>query len=243
MANKPDALGNVRVVLVRTSHPGNIGAAARAMKTMGLADLRLVAPQRFPDPQADALASNARDVLERARVCANLEEALSGCVHAAALTARRRELMARFLPPREAAPQLVALAGAGPVAVVFGNETSGLSAAEADRCQSVIRIPASPEYSSLNLAAAVQIVAYELRLAASADAPEPAPAGEPATLDEIERFHAHLEQTLRDIGVLDPRHPKKILQRLRRLYAKAALEKEEVSLLRGILRATQERNS
>jgi tRNA/rRNA methyltransferase len=243
MANKPDALGNVRVVLVGTSHPGNIGAAARAMKTMGLADLRLVAPQRFPDPQARAMASNALDVLENAQVCASLDEALAGCVHAAALTARRRELMARFAAPREAAPQLIALAGAGPVAVVFGNETSGLTAAQAERCQTVIRIPANPEYSSLNLAAAVQIVAYELRLAAGAGSSGAAAAGEAATLDEVERFYAHLEETLRDIGVLDPRHPKKILQRLRRLYAKAELEKEEVSLLRGILRATQDRNS
>lgn len=243
MANKPDPLANLRVVLVRTSHPGNIGAAARALKTMGLSDLWLVAPQRFPDPQARAMASNALDLLERARVCATLDEALAGTVHAAALTARRRELMARFVTPREAAPQLVTLAAAGPVALVFGNETSGLTGAEAQRCQTVVSIPANPEYSSLNLAAAVQIVAYELRIAAGAGELGGSVAGEPAALEDVERFYAHLEQTLRDIGVLDPRHPKKIMQRLRRLYAKAALEKEEVSLLRGILRATQDRNS
>ncbi len=243
MAKKPDPLANVRVVLVHTSHPGNIGAAARALKTMGLGELWLVAPQRFPDPQALAMASNALDVLESARVCATLDEALAGTVHAAALTARRRELMPRYTTPREAAPALMALAAAGPVAVVFGNEASGLTAAEAARCQTVVSIPANPQYSSLNLAAAVQIVAYELRLAAGAGTLGAAAAGEPAALEDVERFYVHLEQTLREIGVLDPRHPKKIMQRLRRLYAKAALEKEEVSLLRGILRATQEHNS
>jgi tRNA/rRNA methyltransferase len=243
MANIPDPLERLRVVLVRTSHPGNIGAAARAMKTMGLSELWLVSPQRFPDPQARAMAANAVDVLEQARVCASLDEALAGTVHAAALTARRRELMPRFATPRDAAPWLTALAASRPVAVVFGNEASGLTTAEAERCQTVICIPANPEYNSLNLAAAVQIVAYELRLAAGFGGLDASAAGEPAALDEVERFYAHLEETLRDIGVLDPRHPKKILQRLRRLYAKAALEKEEVSLLRGILRATQERNS
>src|SRR5512134_3082 len=231
------ALANVRVVLSHTSHPGNIGAAARAMKTMGLADLWLVNPKYFPDPQAEAMASGAADVLERARVCATLDEALAGTALAAAASARGRELRPEALDARSAAQRVAAEAAHGPVALVFGNEQAGLTAEEAGRCQLLMRIPVNPDYPSLNLAAAVQVLAYELRMAVLG-APEPAAPEFPlATLDELERFYQHLEQTLTGSGFLDPDHPKRLMPRLRRLFSRARLEKEEVNILRGVLRS------
>jgi TrmH family RNA methyltransferase len=234
MTSSP-ALANVRVVLVRTSHPGNIGAAARAMKTMGLGDLRLVNPKHFPDPQAEAMASGAADVLERARVCGTLDQALAGAALAAGASARLRELRAETLDPRQAAARLAAVAGRQPVALVFGTEQAGLTAEEAGRCQLLVRIPANPEYPSLNLAAAVQLLAYELRVAVLGVPGLPGPEFPLATLDELERFYQHLEQTLTESGFLDPAHPKRLMPRLRRLFSRARLEKEEVNILRGIL--------
>lgn len=236
MSSTP-ALANVRVVLSHTSHPGNIGAAARAMKTMGLGDLRLVNPKHFPDPQADAMASGAADVLERARVYATLDQALSGTVLAAAASARGRELRPETLDARGAAPRLAAEAAHGPVALVFGNEQAGLTAEEAGRCQLLVRIPVDPDYPSLNLAAAVQVLAYELRVAALGAPEPPAPEFPLATLDELERFYQHLEETLLFSGFLDPEHPKRLMPRLRRLFSRARLEKEEVNILRGVLRS------
>ncbi|HSD60314.1 MAG TPA: RNA methyltransferase [Burkholderiales bacterium] len=236
MTSSP-ALANVRVVLSHTSHPGNIGAAARAMKTMGLADLWLVNPKYFPDPQAEAMASGAADVLERARVCETLDKALEGTVLAAAASARGRELRPEALDPRRAAPRLAAEAAHAPVALVFGNEQAGLTAEEAGRCQLLVRIPVNPDYPSLNLAAAVQVLAYELRLAALGAPEPPAPEFPLATLDELERFYQHLEQTLIQSGFLDPDHPKRLVPRLRRLFSRARLEKEEVNILRGVLRS------
>jgi tRNA/rRNA methyltransferase len=234
--SSPDPLRNIRVVLRNTSHPGNIGAAARAMKTMGLGDLRLVNPKRFPDPQAQAMASGAADVLAAARVCASLDEALAGTVLAAATTSRNRDLLSRIMTPRAAAAQLAREAVKHPVGLVFGSETSGLSVADVSRCQIVVSIPSNPEYSSLNLAAAVQVMAYELRIAMP-DLPEPqiAPESKPATLDEIERFYEHLERTLQQTGFLNPDHPKRLMLRLRRLFSRTRLETEEVAILRGIL--------
>ena len=236
MTSSP-ALANVRVVLSHTSHPGNIGAAARAMKTMGLADLRLVNPKHFPDPQAEAMASGALDVLERARVCASLDEALAGTVLAAAASARGRELRPEALDARAAAQRLAAEAAHAPVALVFGPEQAGLTSEELGRCQLLVRIPVSPEYPSLNLAAAVQVLAYELRMAALGAPEPPGPEFPPATLDELERFYEHLEQTLLATGFLDPEHPKRLMPRLRRLFSRARLEKEEVNILRGVLRS------
>lgn len=235
------ALDRVRVVLCNTTHPGNIGAAARALKTMGLSRLYLVAPLHFPHAEADARASNARDVLERAQVCASLEEALRGTVFAAALTARTRELGQPAVTPRDAAPLLLAEAAAGDVALVFGREASGLTREQVDLCQRIVHIPANPAYSSLNLAAAVQIMTYELRVASGA-AGLPAPeVAEPASFEELEAFHLHLEQVMRETGFLDPRKPRRLMQRMRRLFTRARLEKEEVSLLRGLLKAMQTR--
>ncbi|HQR54138.1 MAG TPA: RNA methyltransferase [Burkholderiales bacterium] len=232
-------LDRVRVVLCDTTHPGNIGAAARALKTMGLTRLYLVAPRHFPDAEADARASNARDVLERAQVCESLEHALYGTVFAAALTARSRELGQPTLAPRAAAPLLLAEAQAGDVALVFGRESSGLTREQVNLCQRILHIPANPEYSSLNLAAAVQIMTYELRVAAGAGGLPASEVHEPATFEEVEAFHLHLDEVMRETGFLDPRKPRRLSQRMRRLFTRARLEKEEVSLLRGLLKAMQ----
>ncbi|MEW5888371.1 MAG: RNA methyltransferase [Pseudomonadota bacterium] len=233
--NRARALAQIRVVLSRPSHSGNVGAAARAMKTMGLSRLYLVAPQCEIDGQARALSSNALDVLDGAVHCATLEEALGGTVMAAALTARRREYAAPLKWAREAAAEIVDTALAGEVALVFGNETAGLSNEELALCRLPVMIPANPDYSSLNLAAAVQVMCYELRMAALAPAAARTGRDEPATFEDVQRFYAHLEQALIDSGFLDPANPKKLMPRLRRLFDRAALEREEVNILRGML--------
>ena len=230
-----DRLSAVRIVLVATSHPGNIGAAARAMHTMGLARLVLVDPRRFPDPYAVALASGASAVLDRAQVVATLEEALSGCVLTVGLSARSREFAGRVLALRDAAAEAITHCARGDVALVFGTEMSGLSNAELALCNAVATIPANPDYASLNLAAAVQVAAYELRQAAGDASVWRAPRFEPASFDEIEALYAHATRTLADMRFLSPQMPRRLLPRLRRLFARAALEKEEVSILRGIL--------
>ena len=237
--NRARALAHIRVVLSRPSHSGNVGAAARAMKTMGLSRLYLVAPQCEIDGQARALSSNALDVLEGAVQCATLEEALAGTVLAAALTARRREYSAPLKWAREAAAEIVDTALAGEVALVFGNETAGLSNEELALCRLPVMIPANPNYSSLNLAAAVQVMCYELRMAAMMPAAVHAGRDEPATFEDVQRLYAHLERALIDSGFLDPTNPKKLMPRLRRLFDRAALEKEEVNILRGMLNSFQ----
>ena len=243
---KPNALNNIRIVLSHTSHPGNIGAAARAMKTMGLERLYLVNPKAFPDPVADARAAGASDVLENARVCATLDEALAGTVLAVAVTARRRDLSHEMLSAHQAASRMLEFAvQEGEVALLFGTEMSGLSNAELDKCQLLATIPANPEFTSLNLASAVQILAYELRMAllnrASLGVTETpaAKAMEAASFEDVERFYQHLERTMIDTGFLDPACPGRLMQRLRRLFARALPEKEEVSILRGILTSVE----
>jgi tRNA/rRNA methyltransferase len=233
-------LDRVRVVLCRTSLPANIGACARAMKTMGLTALCLVDAKHFPHPDAEALASGAADVLAGARVCANLDEALAGTVYAAASTARRREMSHPVLTPREMAACMVEQAARGPVALVMGPEKSGLTVREVDRCSVITTIPANPAYSSLNLAAAVQLLAYEIRLAAETVERMAQHEFEAATYEEIEMFYDHLERALLEIGFLDPKAPRRLMQRMRRLFARARLEREEVNLLRGILNMAQE---
>jgi len=231
----PERLAAVRVVLVAPSHPGNIGATARAMLTMGLARLVLVAPRRFPDAEAVALASGATAVLDTTRVVSTLDDALRGAVSAIGFSARPREFAGRVLAVREAAAQAIADAAIGDVALVFGTEMSGLSNDELARCSVVAAIPANPGYASLNLAAAVQVAAYELRVAALGGEVWRAQRFAPATADEIEALYAHGTRTLAAMRFLDPRMPKRLLPRLRRLFARAALEKEEVNILRGIL--------
>lgn len=240
---KSATLDRIRVVLSHPSHPGNIGAAARAMKTMGLHRLYLVNPKRFPDAEATTRASGATDVLESAKVCASLAEALTGTVLAAALTSRRRDLALPFHSPREAAPKLIAEAAGNDVALVFGAETNGLTNAELDLCQMLLSIPANPEYASLNLAAAVQVLAYEMRCAAGETALPGGDAGTPASLEEIEGFYGHLEGVMVASGFLDPASPKRLMHRLRRLFARTRLEREEVNILRGILKSLDPRRA
>ncbi|MBU3693388.1 MAG: RNA methyltransferase [Rhodocyclaceae bacterium] len=233
------ALGRIRVVLSHTSHPGNIGAAARACKTMGLGQLWLVAPQRFPDPEADARASGAGDLLASARVVDTLAEALTGTLAAVALTARPREIAAPQVAPREAAERLLPLTAEGEVALVFGNEQAGLSSEETGLCNLLCQIPTNPAYSSLNLAAAVQILTYEMRLAAAggSDLRSAGHALEPAGFEEIEALHAHLLATMAALDFYDPDNPRRLEPKLRRLIARAQPLREEVNILRGLLTA------
>ena len=236
----PKLLANIRIVLTRTSHPGNIGAAARAMKTMGLAQLVLVDPAIFPNSQADAMASGATDLLAQARVCATLAEALADTTLALGVSARRRDIVAEVLTPPEASVRLLIEAQAGPVALVFGNETSGLSNEELSLCQGLVTIAANPDYSSLNLAAAVQVLSYEIRQTWLRRASWPQPDIDAATGDEVEKLYGHLETTLAELEFLNRGSPGKLMLKLRRLFARTRLAKEEVNILRGILTAAQE---
>ena len=239
-------LDRVRIVLSHTSHPGNIGAAARAMKTMGLSRLVLVNPKSFPDPEAVSRAVGADDILDRAMVCSSLDEALSGCVFAVAASARHRSLGPAPMQARESGPVVLERAAEGAVALVFGNETAGLSNEEVQRCQATVFIPANPEYTSLNLGAAVQLLCYELRLAAFAGRPpvvtKTVPFASPlATNDDVERFYAHLERVMIATEFLDPAQPKRLMPKLRRLFGRAELERDEINILRGILDAVEKK--
>jgi tRNA/rRNA methyltransferase len=235
-------LEHLRIVLVETSHPGNIGAAARAMKTMGLARLVLVRPRFFPDAQADARAAGATDILAAARVCDSLDEALEGTTFACALSARSRDLAPVELEVRGAAGQICEEARAGEVAVVFGPENHGLGIADVSRCHLLVRIATNPGYSSLNLAAAVQVVAYELRHAALAgDIVQPVRAASKlATHADVEGLINHLEQTMLATGFFEAERPGRLIQRMRRMFARTRIEPEEVALLRGFLRSVTE---
>jgi len=227
----------IRIVLCRPSHPGNIGAAARAMKTMGLADLRLVAPQRFPAPEAQWMATNAFDVLERATVHESLLDSVKDCVATFALSARGREWSPQALDVRTAAVQ--ATQAEGPVAFVFGNETAGLTNEEMFACQYLVHIPASPEFSSLNLAQAVQVVAYELWMCRDVAIPF-SRVEKLATVEDREGLYAHLEEAALKSGFMTP--ASRLRERWRRLISRVpALEREEVNIMRGLLRALLEK--
>jgi len=229
-------LDRVRVVLVAPTHPGNVGAAARAMLTMGLARLWLVAPARFPDPDAVARAAGATTVLDDARVVATLDDALDGVACSIGYTARAREFAGDVRSARDAAGLAVASARAGrEVALVFGTEMSGLANDELARCTIAATIAANPDFGSLNLAAAVQVAVYELRAAALGDAVWQAPRFAPATGEAIASLHAHAERTFVAMRFLHPAMPRRLMPRLRRLFARAGLEREEVNILRGIL--------
>ncbi|MDO8261621.1 MAG: RNA methyltransferase [Gallionella sp.] len=233
---------NIRVVLSHTTHPGNIGAAARAMKTMGLRHLYLINPRYFPDPQADAMAAGADDILRDAVVCSSIDEALQGVVFTVAMTARLRDISIEVKSPREAMPLLLQQAAQQPVALLFGTEMSGLTNEEMGKAQVLVNIPANPDFSSLNLAAAVQVMGYELSVAAQSFVPS-MPEVQPATYEQVEGYFAHLERTLLEIGFFTTQNPARMMQRLRRLYARARLEVEEVNILRGILSVTSEYNA
>lgn len=237
-------LDNIRIVLVETSHPGNIGAAARAMKTMGLQRLYLVQPVLFPHAEASARASGADDLLGRAVCCRDLAQALQGCRLVVATSARERSIPWPRLSPRECAARLVPEAENGPVALVFGREKAGLNNAELDRCHHMVQIPCDPGFSSLNLAAAVQVLSYELRLAAGPGPPSTQEEVEPvAQAEEMERFYEHLEQALAALGFLDPDNPRHLMRRLRRLFNRARPTQVEVRILRGILTAALRRRA
>ena len=239
--NTPCPLDNIRIVLSHTSHPGNIGAVARAMKTMGLHSLYLINPKCFPDAQADARAANAIGILQQAKVCAELDMALENTVLTAAVTARPRELSHTIFDARQGAMELVQQARQQPVALLFGRENSGLTTTEVNKCQIIIHIPANPQYPSLNLASAVQVMAYELRMALTGNPTRPTASGVTANFNELELLYTHLEQLMIASGFLDPQKPKLLMQRIRRLFARARLEKEEVQILRGILTALGKR--
>jgi tRNA/rRNA methyltransferase len=240
--NKPNSFENIRVVLSHTTHPGNIGAAARAMKTMGLRHLYLINPRHFPDPQADAMAAGADDVLRDAVVCNSIDEALQGVVFTVAMTARLRDISIEVKTPREAMPLLLQQAYTQPVALLFGTEMSGLSNEELGKAQVLVNIPTDPDFSSLNLAAAVQVMAYELVVATQNFLPSAAEV-HPAPHEQVEGFFAHLEKTLFAVGFLTTQNPARLMQRLRRLYARARLEQEEINILRGILSIATEYNA
>ncbi|MGH8678321.1 MAG: RNA methyltransferase [Burkholderiales bacterium] len=235
--SSPDALDRVRVVLCQTSHPGNIGAAARAMKTMGLSRLILVRPRTFPHTDANAFAAGALDVLRNAVTCDNLDRALEGTVLAVAATSRERDLAHQTVDCREACRRLALESRTADVALVFGPERTGLTSREVSKCNLTAAIPANPAYVSLNIAQAVQVFAYELRMASMVAAKPPRLQSDAATHEDVEHFHRQLAQTLYEIGFLDPDQPRKMMQRLRRLFARARLEKEEVNIFLGLLKA------
>ena len=234
--------GRVRMVLVGTQHPGNIGSAARALKTMGLSRLVLVAPGRFPHPEADALAAGAGDLLGTARVLDDPAEAVADCRLVLGCTARDRRIALPVLSPREAAARAAVVArGGGEVALLFGRERTGLDNAELQLCHAAVHIPANPGYGSLNLAAAVQVLAYELRLAlleTTAAGAGDAPGGQaepPATHAQMEGLFAQLADTLDAIDFHKGRAPESALRKLRRLFLRTGLNEREVRLLRGVL--------
>jgi len=239
-----DVLSRIRIVLVATTHPGNIGAAARAMLTMGLTHLVLVAPRSFPDEQASARAAGADSVLESARVVATLEEAVADCAWVVASSARPRHLSDEPLHPTEAATRLVESAQASEVALVFGSERMGLTNDELDFCHAQTLVPANPGYSSLNLAAAVQLYTWELRKAA-VTAPKVSPKEGhpwfvPPSHEQTENFYTHLERVLLATGFLDPLNPRLLMRRLRQLFNRARPDLNELNILRGILTSVED---
>ena len=234
-----DPANRIRIVLVETSHPGNIGAAARAMKTMALTRLVLVNPVEFPHADASARASGALDVLERAEVVKTLDEALMGCALVAGTSARRRGIGPPELLPRECAARLTAAAAERDVALLFGRERIGLTNEELGRCHFLVNIPANPDYASLNIAAAVQVLAYELLLTRGTPAAPAESDTTPATAEDMERLYEHLEKVALDTGFLDPKNPKHLMRRLRRLFNRAQPDQNEVHILRGLLSALQ----
>lgn len=228
-------LSNIRVVLVGTSHPGNIGSTARAMKTMGLSTLYLAEPRVEPDGQSIALAAGASDILKHLVKVDSLAEAIADCSLVIATSARSRTLDWPMLEPREAGQKLVTEGVTGPVAIVFGRENHGLSNEELQQCTYHVAIPANPEYSSLNLAQAVQIICYETRVAHLAGIESAQEPTEYPLAADQERFFVHLENTLFSTGFIIKNHPGQVMTKLRRLFSRARIESQEMNILRGIL--------
>lgn len=240
--------GNIRIVLVNTTHPGNIGAVARAMKNMGLQRLYLVAPRLFPDERALWRAASATDILDSAVVVPTLAEAIADCQFVVGSSARTRRIPWPLLDARQCAARIAQTSSQEQVAVLFGQESRGLTNDELQLCNLHLTIPTADGYSSLNLAMAVQIVAYELHLQMSQADPPPHEALHSeldqwdapfATLDNMQRFYTHLEKTLIDIEFLDPAAPRQLMSRLRRLFSRVRLDEMELNILRGILTESQ----
>ncbi|CDG20743.1 tRNA (cytidine/uridine-2'-O-)-methyltransferase TrmJ [Xenorhabdus poinarii G6] len=234
-------LENIRIILVETSHTGNMGSTARAMKNMGLTNLYLVNPLVQPDSHAIALSAGASDVIGNAKIVNTLDDALAGCELVIGTSARSRTLSWPMVDPRECGERGVSAANHAPVAIVFGRERVGLTNEELQKCHYHLYIPTNPEYGSLNLAMAVQLVSYEIRMAhlAAQTQPEPATASEHEAayppVEDMERFYQHLEQVLKESGFIRKAHPGQIMNKLRRLYTRARPETQELNILRGIL--------
>ena len=238
-----DCLANIRIVLINTTHTGNIGATARAMKVMGLSNLHLVTPLDYPNAQATAMASGADDVLHSAVVHESLDGALADCPLVFGTSARMRSLPMPQLDPRTAAGQAIAEAQRGPVALLFGRERYGLTNDEMNRCHYLVHIPSSEDYNSLNLAQAVQVLSYELRMARLEGSlvSNHIPDYQPVDDSQMELMYEHMEQALLDIRFLNPDQPKMLMTRLRRLFGRARPDQNEINILRGILSAAQKR--
>lgn len=243
--NSQQLLDNIRIVLVNTSHPGNIGGVARAMKNMGLTQLYLVEPKDYPAPQAQWRAANAMDVLEGATVVATLDEAISDCGLVVGTSARERRIPWPLFTPRECGERSIVEASEHPIAIIFGREDRGLTNEELHKCHYHVHIPTNPDYSSLNLAAAVQVLTYELRMSCL----EKQNSGEalhfndwdmpPAKLDAVENYYTHLQETLESLGFIKPDNPRQTMTRLRRLYNRIRLDEMEVAIMRGMLTSIQ----
>ena len=234
-------LDQIRIILVGTTHTGNIGSVARAMKTMGLSQLYLVAPKELPDGQAYALSAGASDILANAKVFDTLEQAITDCPLVVGSSARSRTLSWPMLEPRECGVKAVQEAATHPVALVFGRESSGLTNEELQLCNYHVCIPANPEYSSLNLAMAVQIVTYEVRMAylQAQSAPEQTEEVAYPSNAQLASFYQHLEDTLNDTGFIIKQHPGVVMTKLKRLFTRARPEEAEYNILRGILTSVQ----
>lgn len=232
-------LKNIRVVLVNTSHPGNIGSAARAMKTMGLESLYLVSPQSFPHPKAVEMATGAADLLEKAIVVPDLTSAIADCALVVGTSARSRTIPWPMLSPRQFAEKAIVEAASSQVAIVFGQEQSGLTNEELHHCHFHLQIPCNPDYSSLNLAAAVQVITYELQVASLSESPKAEWDYPLANAGAMEGFYEHLERVLIEIDFLNPKVPRQLMTRLRRLFHRARLDEMEMNILRGVLGAVE----
>ena len=235
-------LDNIRIVLVNTSHTGNIGSTARAMKTMGLSDLYLVDPVSAPDGKSSALAAGAGDVLANATIVSDLSEAVKDCALIVGTSARSRTLPWPMLTPRECGVKMVQEGQKGPVALVFGRENNGLSNEELQLCHFHVCIPANPEYSSLNLAAAVQTLCYEIRMGYLNLDSYPDMESDYPLSEDLERFYVHLENTLTETGFIVKNHPGVVMTKLRRIVNRARPESQELNILRGILSAIDKQN-
>ncbi|MCK5664521.1 MAG: RNA methyltransferase [Thiotrichaceae bacterium] len=247
------SLDNIRVVMINTSHPGNIGAAARVMKNMGLTRLYLVNPQQFPNYEATAMASGADDLLAKATICSSFEQALAGCHLVLGTTARERKLQHEFIDARDAGVLSVSESAEREVALVFGRERTGLTNEETGLCHKLINIPTNPDYQSLNVASAVQIVTYEVMMSlyylhdkskqqrnGKTDKEESI---DYASSENMERFYQHLQDTLVDIDFLRLKQSPQLMPKLRSIYNRIRLQQEELNILRGILNKTQQLKS